>query len=407
MATLTVTANEKDIRTPASASQTEEINTGIETDDVESARAAAIKSIDDVKGRIVESTLQKLEAGQFAAHIVAEVAPESAGQVVDRLKQLGKMARLDIQRRQTTDPSKSQSGVQAPVRIELAPTKLIISMYNLANVAPRLTTNLNLAGDDVESIYRAILKRVADAGGRVVVSNLNRSDATNVTGSMQFEVKSADADAVLNDIRKDVQVLRLAVNENPDTANVTTAKQAFTVQVIPTAQVPPRQTRSLSVQISDVEVGMQSINAALAGVGARLSDSNLQQDAEGRSVARLGIDVPLGKVEQLLDVARKLGRVRVSESSENPQVPEGPLARARINLVLGSGETIIPAQGGFWSSIREGLSTSVKGLMWSLELIVIGLCLVGPWVGLVWGGWRLAKRSRGQKAEGRAQRLEA
>jgi hypothetical protein len=267
-------------------------------------------------------------------------------------------------------------------------------MYNLANVAPRLTTNLNLAGDDVERVYRAVLARIEKANGRVISSNLNRQDATKATGSIQFEVKAVEADAVLNDVRGAGQVLQLNVTENPDTQNVTTAKQAFTVQIIPAAQVPPRETRSLSVQTSDVENAVQSINSAIGGAGGRVVESNLTQDAAGKTVARLVIEVPLNKADQLLDVARQQGRVRTSESTKNAQVPEGPLARARLNLTIGSVESIVPGERGFWESIREGLSTSVQGLLWSLQLIVIGLCLVGPWVLLIWGGWRLLRRNK-------------
>ncbi|WP_428940811.1 DUF4349 domain-containing protein [Fontivita pretiosa] len=403
MATLTITAYEKDIKTPASASITEEINTGVETDDVETARTQAIKSIDEAKGRVIESELKQLEAGQLAAKIVAEVPGENAGAVLDRLRQLGKIARLDIQRKQvTTENARPQAAAagRAPAHIEQAPTRIIISMYNLANVAPRLTSNLNLAGEDVEAVYRAILKRVRDADGRVLSSNLSRQDATQARGSIQFEVKAADADAVLNDVRAAGQVLVLNVTENPDTQNVTTAKQAFAVSIIPASQVPPRETRSMSVQTSDVESAVQSINSAIGATGGRVLESSISQDGGGRTVARLSVEVPLGKADQLVDVARKSGRVRTAESSRNAQVPDGPLARARLNLTIGSGESIVPAERGFWQSIREGLATSVKGLLWSLQLIVIGLCLVGPWALLIWGGWRLAARTRRMKAEG-------
>jgi glycine cleavage system regulatory protein len=609
MATLTVNVAEKDIRTPASADIREEINAGVETEDVETARTAALKAIDDAKGRIVESTLQKLEAGQFAAKIVAEVSPDAAGPIVDRLKQLGRLARYDVQKKQVIENAKLNATVQAqpPVRLETVPTRIIISMYNLANVAPRLTTNLNLAGDDVEAVYRAILKRITDAGGRIVSSNLNKQDAAQVSGTIQYELKSADADAVLNDVRQQALVLRMTVTENPDTANVTTAKQAFTaqiiptsqltpklvsnlnlaaqdvetvynavlkrindsagarvitsnlnrqdasrisgtiqfevkspdadavlndirnqglvlslnvtenadgvnvtttkrgftatispiaqltpklttnlsiaaqdveatynailkavqesdgarvvssnlnrqdamqavgalqieaksadaatllskirqnvqvlqmnviespagsnvtaekqaftVQVIPTSQVNPRETRVLGIQTSNVEGAVQVVNAAVSGAGGRIIESSMSQDRGGNSVARMVVEVPLDKADNVSDSIRKQGTVRASESSKNTQVPEGPLARARLNLTIATGETIVPTEGGFGNSIREGLSTSIKGLLWSLQLIVIGLCLIGPWVLMVWGGWRIARKRKTAKAQ--------
>jgi TRAP-type C4-dicarboxylate transport system permease small subunit len=32
--------------------------------------------------------------------------------------------------------------------------------------------------------------------------------------------------------------------------------------------------------------------------------------------------------------------------------------------------------------------------MWSLQILVVGLCFVVPWALLLWGGWRLVKRTR-------------
>ncbi len=398
MATLQISAYEKDIRTPASLNQTEDINAGIETNDVEGARAAALKSIDDAKGRIIESNLQQLEAGQYAAKIVAEVKRENAGPIVDRLKQLGRVARLDMQRKQTPSSTPGTNSAVLSSKIEEAPTRIIISMYNLANVAPRLTTNLYLAGEDVEATYRGILKRIDDASGRVISSNLNRQDANQTSGSIRFEVKSAEADAVLNDLRQNVQVMQLSVTENPDTANITTAKQAFTVQIVGVSQIPPRETRGLSIQADDVESVVRNLITAANSLGARSPDSALQRDADGKTIARLSIDLPLSKADQFLDAARKLGKVRLSESGRNVQVPEGPLSRARINLLVGSAETIVPAEGGLTSTVREGLTTSVKGLLWSLQLIVVGICLAGPWALIAWGGWKVIKRNRKLKA---------
>ena len=69
----------------------------------------------------------------------------------------------------------------------------------------------------------------------------------------------------------------------------------------------------------------------------------------------------------------------MTDATENQQVPEGALARAQIDVTLGNGEGIVAGDQGLWATIRNGLSTSVAGLLWSLQLIVIGLFLVGPW----------------------------
>src|SRR4029079_10334372 len=89
------------IRSAAMLSETEQVNMGVESQDVEKARASAIKAIEEAKGRIVESDLKKLEAGQYAAKVVADVPPDAAGPLIDRMKQVGTVARLEVSRRQS------------------------------------------------------------------------------------------------------------------------------------------------------------------------------------------------------------------------------------------------------------------------------------------------------------------
>ena len=183
LSTLSVTLWEKDIKTPTYAAETEQRNIGIEAEDVEKAYAGAQTAIAEAKGRIVESELKKYEAGQLAAKLVCEVNPDNAGPLTDRLKQIGKMARLDIERKQTTQGG---TGAPAGIKLDRKDTRFLISLYNLANVAPRQTTNLNLACRNVEEAYRQILARVEKAGGRVVSSNLNRPKAEQTTGTISF-----------------------------------------------------------------------------------------------------------------------------------------------------------------------------------------------------------------------------
>jgi hypothetical protein len=493
LSTLSIDLTERNISTAAAASEREDVNMGVEADDVEQARAQAIAAIDEAKGRILEAELKKLDAGQLAAKIVAEVPHESAGPVIDRLKQLGKVARMDVQRRQTTP------GGTAPApgaRLERQDTRLVVSLYNLANVAPRQTSNLSLACDDVESAYRAILERVEKAGGRVVSSALNREKADQVSGTINFETRSGDAGPVLLDVRGLGEVMRLAVTENPDTANATMAKHGFAVQLLAAAQVPPRETVSvqlaardvpqvyaalvesarkdgrvlasqlseqdkanvtgtielelpranqaefdkliassgdvisrsaarspdaqntidsklrvqvnlagadrvppremvtLGVQARDVEGAVAKVTSLATTNGGRVLDSTLAREGDGRSAARVIIEVPLAKSAQVVDQVKSLGDVRTERSAKNAQVPEGSLSRARLEVTLASPQAIVAGDDGLWSSVRKGLGTSFAGLMWSLQILVVGLCFVVPWVLLLWGGWKLIKRTR-------------
>jgi hypothetical protein len=494
MATLNLSLYERDIRQAAEVKQTEDVQMGVEAEDVETARTSALKAIEDAKGRVVESELKKFEAGQFAAKIVADVSPDQAGSVIDRLKQLGKVARLEIERKQTAP---SDVVVKDGLKVERGDTRLNISLYNLANVAPRQTVNLTLASDEVEKSYNTILARIEKANGRVVSSNLNRAKPDQTTGTIQFETKSADAEAVLQDVRMQGEAMKMTVVENTETANLTTTKRGFSVQIVSTAvaaareaetmsiaapdvptsyraildaahtlnlrvtesqmnqvdpqnvsatmtvelkrdqqaefekalaaqgqilnrtvqrstdnentldtklrwqialmdadRIAPRQTTGVTIETSDVEQGLNQITAAVEAASGRVADSGVSKETSGQSTARARIEIPLAKAGAVIDAIRGQGKVREIQSSKNMQAPDGALARASIDLTLTSGEQIVGADHGLWATIRNGLATSVSGLLWSLQLIIIGLCLVAPWVLLLWAGWKIVRRRK-------------
>jgi hypothetical protein len=493
LSTLTVVMEERDIKASAASIETETVSAGVETDDVEKARTEIIKAIDEAKGRIVTSELKKLDAGQFAATIVAEVAPDRSGPVVDRLKQLGKVARLDIDRKQTT-----VDGTAPPVpgaRVEQRPTRLSISLYNLANVAPRLTTTATLASADVEAGYKQIMTLVEKADGRIVTSQLQRPQPDQVVAHLQIEVPSAEAASTQAAIAALGEVMNLQLVENPDTANVTTAKQGFSVRIIsaagvaaretvtlqlaspdvvkahetladvatrlqarvvrsnvtdgngdnvnavlevelpraalaeweqarleagdvlarsvvrstdvqntldsklrvnltffPADRLPPRQITTAVVRARSSESQQQAFLAQAKQLGGRLIDQTMNRDANGRSTARVVFDVPPDKAATIFDSLRSAGDISSMNTGTNPQAPEGPLSRTRFDLQFAEGEALVGAEDGLWSSIQAGLATSLKGLGYSLRLLVVAICLVAPWAAVLWGGWKLLRR---------------
>ncbi len=512
MSTLTITLSEKDIQNPAAAVETQTADMGIESTDVESARTAAMKSIDEVKGRIISAELKRFDAGQLAAKLVADVPPESAGAVIDQLKLIGKVARLEIQRQQnTTDGSAAVTSV-VPLRTERKPTRLLISIYNLANVAPRKTTNVNLAATDVEAAYTALASAAKSAGGRVVTSNLDRTDPVRTTGSLVLEFPPGQFESAMTTLRDQGEVLKLTATENPDTQNSTEAKQGLTVTLVSLASVParesiqqklaavdvpkayqavldavnsaeltvhqgavsvtatvphshgrvqsaqlneqdrqnvtadlqleiPRATEAdfdkalaaagvsisrtstqamntdnavdskvqvhlsitsadhlparestkLQVEVPDVDKASGAAQTMTIADGGRVLESTINRD-HGKGIARLVLDVPLEKAGEALQQLREAGTVRGIDSTRDPQAPTGQFAHAIIGVEFATGDAIVADQTGPWAAIRQGLSTSINGLLWSLQWIVVGLCLLGPWVLLTWGGLKLLRR---------------
>ncbi|MGN6367917.1 MAG: DUF4349 domain-containing protein [Phycisphaerae bacterium] len=303
MATLTVTAYEKDIQTPTAAQEQENVSLNVETEDVEAKYADARKIIDDAKGRIIDSELKKHDAGQFAATITAEVPPDKADFVAAQLKQLGTVAAFNRDRKQTTTGG---NGTPTPgVEVEQKPTRFTIALYNLANIAPRETAVLTIAVPNVEAAYTQVIddvRRTPDAKdapqkpvGRIVTSSINGQQPEQMSADIRADITANQADAVLASIRNLGEVMNSSLSENPDTANVTSAKRGLQLRIVSTASVPPRESRTLTLVAQAVPESYNKLIAALqsleANGNARILTSQLNQSDPRTINATLAFDV--------------------------------------------------------------------------------------------------------------------
>jgi hypothetical protein len=341
LSTLTVTLSEKEIRSASAVTETERVDMGVEVEDVEKAYKAALAAVAEVKGRVTKSDLKQLAAGQYSALINFEVTPDSSGPTRDRIRQLGSVARLDITRVQETE-----GGIrvlEAP-KVRQKDTQFQVSIYNLANVTPRETVTLSLACADAEASYKQILARIEKAGGRVVTSSLNRQKNDQTTGTLRFEVKSAEADAVLLDIRTAGDVMRLDVLENPDTQAVTKSKKGFQVQLFAMGLVEPHETTTITIASKDVPAAYRALQDALAGVDARIQTAQLNENDRQNVNATLNFDYRRENDAKISAALAAAGDVLTRSSSRAQDVERVVDSKRRLNLTLVNTATITPRE---------------------------------------------------------------
>jgi glycine cleavage system regulatory protein len=495
LSTLTLTLSEKEIRQAASATEHETVSMGVETDDVEKAYQSALAAFADAKGRVTRSELKKHPGGQFSAVIHAEVPADGAGPLRDRLRQLGTVSRMDIDRRQTAEGG---PGAAPDLRVRKGDAVFAVSLYNLSNVAPKETVVLGLAAADVEAVFKKAVAGIEAAGGRVVDSRLLRQKGDQVTGSLNFEVPAAASGKVLDDLKAAGEVVRLTVSENPDNANTTRTKRGFNVSVISlgmvraretvvlslavpdpasayrmlqeaavkadgrlldarldeqnrrnvtgrldleirrdaepafaaaltaagdvisrnvqraaegenvvdsklrlqvsltaAAQIPPRETVTLAVEVEDPHKTADALAEFALEARGRVIDSQKSKDRTGRATARLVLSVPLSEAAELVAKAKDGRIVRSEQAARNDAVHDGKTAAARIEINLSDPVQILGADDGFWPQIVRGLSASVTALSWSLTVVIIGVCFVLPWATVIWLMVRAVKWARG------------
>jgi hypothetical protein len=380
LSTLTVNLTEKNIRSAAAIDERERVQAGIEVEDVDQAYREALKAITEAKGRITKSELKQQSAGQFSAVLNFEVEPEKAGPVRDRLKQIGNMVRLEIDRVQT-----AEGGGTAPRdgKVKRGPTQFFVSMYNLASVTPRETQTLRLAAPDVPAAFGKLRDALGKVKGRVLNAQFNEQDRQNVTAQLDFDIRRADEGTIQNSLSGAGETLSRHVARVPEGENVTDGKVRFKVELVQATAIPPREVMTLAVEVADVEAALAVLTAQVKEVEGRTVDSQVGQERNGRVTARVLIDVPLAAEAGLAAKLKSAGVVRVQRVTRNPQAPEGKLAVARLDVTL-SNEVLLPRDEGLWAQVRNGLSFSLRGLSLSVSWLIVGVLFLLPWALLLY-----------------------
>jgi hypothetical protein len=287
LSTLSIVLYESQIQAPFGIVECERVRMALEADDVDLALREAQKAVREAKGRITKSELKQHSAGQYSATLHFEVSPDASGPVRDRLKQLGTVARLEVDRQEETEGGTGKPSDGKTRRID---SRFQVSIYNLTNVAPRETVFVYLACVDVEAVYKTLLARVDKAAGRVISSNLNSAKSEQTQGDIQFEVKTATADVMLEDIKGAGEVMRLQVTENPNAADTTRKKRGFRVQLFALAAVAPRETDEIQVASPDVAAGYRALQEAVAKAKGRMLNAQLNEQDRRKVTATLDFE---------------------------------------------------------------------------------------------------------------------
>jgi hypothetical protein len=390
LSTLTVTLTEKEIKTAADVVESERVSAGIEVEDVDKTMREALAAVAEAKGRVTKSELKQHSAGQYMADLCFEVAPDAAGPLRDRLKQLGNMVRLDINRVQ-----QAEGGTMPPPRdakVRRGDTRFEVSLYNLAKVAPRETATVQAAVTDVPAGYRTLREAVERAKGRIVTAELNEQDRQNVTAQLDFEVRRAEEPAIQAALAAAGEMLSRSVNRAPESQNVTDAKVLFKTTLVSAASIKPRDTVTLGIEVADVDATRAVFAAQVAEVHGRTVDEQVGHERSGRITGRLIYDVPLSAAPGLVEQFKKAGTVRLQQATRNPQAADGKMALARLDVTLSNSELIVPKDEGLWPQVRKGLSYSMYFLSLSVTWLIFGLCVVLPWALVGYGGYRVVRR---------------
>lgn len=319
LSTLTITLFEKESAAAYGVIEREQVQMGIEVEDVDQAYQAAQKAVREAKGRITRAELKQPSQGQFSALLDFEIAPEAAGQLRDRLKQLGTVARFDIARQEENEGG---TGKPNAGKIKRNDTRFHVNFYNLTDVPPREIVVLSLACVDVETAMKTLLERVEKAAGRVLASNLNRTRGDQTQGDLQFQVKTILAAAVLADAKSAGEVMALQVREltaggagGSTILETTPKKRGFQVKLFALEATTARESEGIQLACTDVAVSYRRLQQAVVKLKGRVRTAQLNEQDRRQMTATLDVEIRRTDEDAIRDALSKAGDVYTRKTS--------------------------------------------------------------------------------------------
>jgi uncharacterized membrane protein YgcG len=306
LSTLTITAYEKEIRTAAALVVSEQVNMKIEAEDVEKALQAALTAVSDAKGRVTKSDLTQHTAGQVEAVMQFEVAPAAAPGIKDKLRTLGVVTHHDAQRLQQTENGGAAPAGE-PIKSRQSDVRFHVTLYNVANIKPRLTFELQIAVPEVPAEYGKLLEAVSKAKGQIRVSQLDEKDKLNIYAQLDFDVPAAQRE----EIEKRLAELGDVITRNTTRAGpgetATDRKVGYRLVLKSFTSIPARETFIRQIAVTDVPGEYGALLNAVAKAKGQLRVSQLNEQDRLNIHAQLDFDVPSGEREPVEKQLAALG----------------------------------------------------------------------------------------------------
>jgi hypothetical protein len=255
-----------------------------------------------------------------------------------------------------------------------------VTLVSIDNIAARETVTLKLGVADVAAAHRDVSDAVRKASAHIVNTNLSEQDRQRATAQLDFDLRRTDENAVLAALNAAGEVLSRQVVRAPESQNVTDRKVLYQVEFIPANSISPRELISVTGEATDVDNVIDVLTAQVKEFKGRVVEGPKKaQELNGRVTANVVYDVPLASAAAFGEKVRNSIKVRASTAVPNPQAPEGKLATARIGVTVAT-DLLVPRDEGVMAQIRSGLSFSLRGLSLSVQVLIVGLVFVLPWV---------------------------
>jgi hypothetical protein len=275
-----------------------------------------------------------------------------------------------------------------------------------------LAGRIGLTSSNSQEAFARAQTAVTDAGGRVVEARIDGLTDGSLTASLKARIDAEKYPALRTALRALGHPAedRLEQKKTPQGGTEESGladgplRKALATLDLTVSPLMPSVTRkgALRLETAGVESAYQAARAAVDAASGMVLDGCLS-GSTGAMTAKLRVQIDADKIGSLLERFKALGVVQ-GESVEHVLAAGGTsekiLERAELTLSLSTPAPLIAEEHGAVRVIRETVSGSWSGFLWSVERMFVGASLSAPWAILGLLAWLVYRRWRRKEAAG-------
>jgi hypothetical protein len=300
----------------------------------------------------------------------------------------------------------------------LATVTLDITEKDIAKPVEYVQTQsaeLTVAVADVEAAYQKVQSIISSLKGQIGEGNLGNQDK-KAKGTIRAYVDAENFPSFL------IQLKALGEPKYFNAAQTQTSSSGAPVGentpvrkergLVALSLIPPAgeyvQTKRAQIvlEAADVDNIYTKAQGIVSESQAKILNGSINRSTD-RIQATLSCQVEADKFRALVEGLKAIGKVKsanVDERQESSGIdPKSTLAApvrkdpGTIVLTIINPGAIVSEEHGVGATLKDTLKGSIAGLLWSLEMLIVGLLSIAPWVIAMVIIWLIVKRFKQKK----------
>ena len=400
-ATVTLNVYEKDLRQPAAFLLKETATLALLATDVEKAAAEVRRLADAAHAQVVRSDVSRDASGRSQANLRLLATPDSAAELIDHVKALGRVANFNVQDERVAQNGASPDTAGADsARVERAPVTFDITVSHDEQVSRRVS--FTLVAGDVDGAFERARAAATAAGGEVVTSNLAHPPDGHDNATLAVRVPEAAATGLVAVFKTLGRAGEAQTQRTAEGGGVGNGDGPVLITLSVVDAEPAVQQTNVRIETGEVERSAGQIRSAAVAAGGTVESSNFSSAGDGRQGAELEFRLATSAYPAFIEQVRALGEVKDFTVQRQDRPGKGHAeadasAPVVVELTLYHEARIVAETAGLGATLRRTFGQGAGALMWSVQMIGVAVAFLAPWVVLVaavsWGAWWWRKRA--------------